>query len=349
MVATVRVHAAEVTGRVEDSLSALDSLVSALRGLPGSKSVLLVSDGLELLPGLDLYRYVMDLCPQYEPQVAADAQESVDLLPVYHDVTAHAAANRVTIYSLETAGLQADSDVTGSGGSRRSRRARTANLQQSLFVLADETGGEAVLNANRYEEELVEIADDIDAYYSLGFTPNHPGDDEVHDIYVDVAGDHYDVRYRHRYRHASLDGRINDRMLGSLLFGVEQNPLGVQAAMGEEDREDLQDQAQDAVAVPVRIRVPLRHLTLSPEGDDAAGLVRLFLSVQKRDGEWQPVRHRRVPVRLAAEESQETAVRDVEVELELEPGEYLLALGVRDELGGEVSYLRETFAVGGRN
>jgi len=55
-----------------------------------------------------------------------------------------------------------------------------------------------------------------------------------------------------------------------------------------------------------------------------------------------------VPVRFRPDEEPESAVRQIEVELAVEPGEYLLALGVRDELGGEVSYLRETFSVKGR-
>jgi VWFA-related protein len=348
MISTVRIRAAQVTGKVEDSLSALDTLVSALRGLPGSKTVLVASDGLELIPGLDLYRFVMDLCPQYEAELSTYAQEGTDLLPVYQGVTAHAAASRVTFYSLETAGLQADGGVTAVRGTRLSERARIANLQQSLYVLADETGGDAVLNANRFEDELVEIAEDMDAYYSLGFTPDHPGADRVHQIYVDVEGKHHDVRYRQRYRHASTDGRIADRMLGALLFGVEQNPLNVLTEVAERAAAEA-DGDSDERAVAVRIRLPLKHLTLNPEEGGAAGLVRLFLSVQKAAGDWQPVRHRRVPLRLLEGESEASAVRFVEVELELEPGEYLLALGVRDELGGDVSYLRETFGVQGRN
>jgi len=76
--------------------------------------------------------------------------------------------------------------------------------------------------------------------------------------------------------------------------------------------------------------------------------VRLYMSVQDVDGEWSPVRTKRVPVRFRPDEEPESAVRQIEVELAVEPGEYLLALGVRDELGGEVSYLRETFSVKGR-
>ncbi len=366
MIATVRNEAGQVEARVEDTLSALDTLSAALRGLPGEKTVLLATDGLEFRSGLSFYQYLMDICPRHDHQreIQRALLDHNDLLPRYQDLTAHAAANRVTVYTLETAGLQAPIDLSTTRSLRPSQRTlqtRVRNMQHTLFLLADETGGEAVLNANRYEEELDEISRDVETYYSLGFTPDHQGRDRVHRLRVAVEGDHHDVRHRKVFRHASPDGRIAERMLGVLLFGAEQNPLGVQLAVGgaegreEERRPDLEIPAEDApegsrsaLEVPVRVRVPLRGLTLSPGADDAVGMVRLFLSVQRADGEWQPVRHQRVPVRLRPGEDRDAAAHFVEVELDLEPGEYLLALGVRDELGGGTSYLRKTFAVDGR-
>jgi len=359
MISTVRNQAAEVTGRVEDTLSAIETLSAALRGLPGSKTLLLASDGLEFRPGLDLYRLAMDLCPDHQQEISRYVFD-IDLLKVYQAVSAHAAANRVTFYTLDTAGLAPANDVTDRPGTRLSQRARDANLQHSLFMLADETGGKAVLNANRFGEELGDVARDIDAYYSLGFTPDHSGADEVHRIEVEVAGDHHDVRYRRAFRHASPDGRMAERMLGTLLFGAGQNPLGVTLSVGEAGGPAAEGAAEGAaeaaaggadsgaVSVPVRIVVPVSGLVLSPGTDDSVGLVRLYMSVQDVDGEWSPVRTKRVPIRFRSDEEAESAVRQIEVELDVEPGEYLLALGVRDELGGEVSYLRETFSVKGR-
>lgn len=366
MLATVRNEADQVEARVEDTLSSLDTLSAALRGLPGAKTVLLATDGLEFRSGLDLYQYLMDICPRHDHQreVRRALLGHNDLLPRFQDLTAHAAANRVTVYTLETAGLQAPVDIHTTRNLRPSQRTlqtRVRNMQHSLFLLADETGGEAVLNANRYEEELDEISRDVETYYSLGFTPDHPGQDRVHRLRVAVEGDHHDVRHRKAFRHASPDGRIGERMLGVLLFGAQKNPLGVEVAVGraegpaEEDQPDLKTTIEDAPAgspsvleVPLRVRVPFRGLTLSPGADDAVGMVRLFLSVQRVEGEWQPVRHRRVPVRLTPGEDRDAAAHLVEVELDLEPGEYLLALGVRDELGGDTSYLRETFTVDDR-
>jgi len=366
MVATVRNQAAEVTGRVEDTLSAVDTLSSALRGLPGTKTVLLASDGLEFRPGLGLYRFVMDLCPTHEAEVSRYILDT-DLLPVYQRVTSHAAANRVTIYSIDTAGIQPSNGVTEIPGTHLSQRAQEANLQHSLYLLADETGGEAVFNTNKFDQALEGVTRDMDAYYSLGFTPDHPGQDRTHTIDVKVQGDYHDLRYRKAFRHVSLDGRIAERMLGTLLFGVEQNELGIGASVSMADQDSGQDsgqasdQAMDQAAadggeeptgetlpVTVQVQIPLARLVFNPKPDGPVGLVRLLLTVQDVNGEWTPTRQKRVPIRLAPAEDPTTGSREVEVEMDLAPGDYLLAVGVRDELGGTISYLRKTFTVAPR-
>jgi len=362
MVATARNQAAEVTGRVEDTLSAVDTLSAALRGLPGTKTMLLASDGLEFRPGIGLYRMIMDLCPSHEQEVSRNILDS-DITSVYQSVTSHAAANRVTIYSVDTGGLQPLNGVTEIPGTRLSQKAQQANLKHSLFVIADETGGEAVFNTNKFEGGLEDIAQDMDAYYSLGYTPDHPGEDEAHTIEVEVAGDHRDVRYRKAYRHASLDGRIAERMLGTLLFGVEQNQLGIGASVEVSDapaapetapapeatgKKKAEEESAGTIPVTVRVDVPLGQIVLNPKPDGPIGLVRLLLTVQDVNGEWTPTRQKRVPIRVAPGEDPTSGSREVDVEMELAPGDYLLAVGVRDELGGTISYLRKTFTVAPR-
>jgi len=350
MLATARVRAGEATGRVEGTLGALETLTAALRGLPGSKTVLVASDGLDFRPGIDLYQMVSDLCPTHELDVTREIT-NIDLTPVYQRLTAHAAASRVTFYTLDTSGIPSSGPGVDDRGSltRRARQVREMNLKHSLFVLADETGGQAVFNANRFDERLEDISRDLDAYYSLGFTPDHPGEDRVHTIDVAVAGAHHDVRYRRAFRHLSLDGRIAERMLGTLLFGVEQNPLGVAATVAVADQAPGADQAGGGAAgkveVAVKVHLPLEAFILNPGAEDAVGLSRLVMTVQDVNGEWAPIRQKRVPIRLNEGEDPASAARDVEVDTELAPGDYLLALGVRDEIGGTVSYLRKTFTV----
>lgn len=347
MEARVRQHAGEVANDVESTLQGVASVSAALRGVAGRKVLLLVNDGLEARPGLDMFHYISDVCPQHEQEVSRN-YTSEDLLGAIQDVTTDAASNRVILYTLEAAGLRGDAaDMTVSSSKFRpsnlTRRMQTANLQQSLFVLADETGGEAVLNANDFGEELEEVAQDMGTYYSLGFTPSHGGDGRPHTLRVEVDAPHHQVRYRRAYRDKPLETRIAEGALASLLFGYEANPLDVDLEVGEPT-----PGAESGYRVPVRIRVPLESLVLIPGPSSDMGRVRLVMTARDADGNWTPVRQQMAGVKAMPAEARAGVSRTFEVEMELPPGEHVLAVGVRDELGGRISYLRETFQIASR-
>lgn len=71
---------------------------------------------------------------------------------------------------------------------------------RTLQALADETGGAALLNSNRFGEALARIADDSSTYYLLGYTPA-PGTPvrKQHRVRVEVAGSGLTVSSRRGY------------------------------------------------------------------------------------------------------------------------------------------------------
>lgn len=341
MEATVRQYAGQVADEVEQTLGGVASVSAALSGVPGRKVLLLVSDGLETRPGMDLFHYIADICPEFEQEVSRN-YTSEDLLAPIQDVTSDAATNRVTIYSLEAAGLRGDAaDMSISSRKFRpsnlTQRIRTANLQQSLYVLADDTGGEAAFNANRFDDVLEGVAEDVGTYYSLGFTSDHAGDGRAHLLRVEVDAPHRDLRYRRAYSAKPIETRIAEGAIASLVFGYEANPLGVSVELGEPV-----PAAGKGSRVPVRIEVPLSKLTLSPGPDVEIGQVRLMLTAIDEKGHWTPIRQKLVGIKTTPDEGRATAVRTFEVEMELPAGENVVAVGVRDEVSGAISYVRET-------
>lgn len=339
----VREYAGWVGNQVEGTVSALTSLVQALVGLPGQKVVLYVGEGLEQRPGADLFQLLVERCPVRQQELQTNLM-SYDLSTSFQRLTANANANRVTFYTLDAGGLRTDSSVeTEVGGMRLStigRRIRTANLQHPLFLMADETGGRAVFNTNRFGEELEEITRDVETYYSLGFVPDHRGDGRIHRLRVKVLARHHDARYRVAYRDKPLPERIVESMLGTLLFGVESNPLGVEVEVGEAAAGEA-----GLLEVPVRIRVPLREVVVTPGAGFSVGRLRLVLVARDPEGEWTPVKQQEALFKVPEGEDRAGAVRLFEVALELPPGENVVAVGVRDDVGGETSYLRATFDV----
>lgn len=339
----VRQHAAAVGAEVEGTVSALTSLVRALVGLPGPKVVIYAGEGLEQRPGMELFHLLMRLCPVLERQLQMDLLE-YDLSSSFQRLTADANANRVTFYTLDAGGLRTDASAEDADGHVRlstlDQRIRTANLQHPLFLMADETGGQAIFNTNRFGEELTEVARDVETYYSLGFVPEHQGDGRVHRLRVEVLPDHHEARYRVAYRDKPLEERIVESMLGTLLFGVEDNPLGVEIEIGEAAPGE-----EGLLEVPVRIRVPLRHVVATSGAGFSAGRLRLVLVALDPEGKWTPVKQQEAYFKLPEGQDPASAVRLFEVAIELPPGENVLAVGVRDDIGGETTYLRESFEV----
>jgi hypothetical protein len=101
--------------------------------------------------------------------------------------------------------------------------------------------------------------------------------------------------------------------------------------------------------VPVRIWVPLDAITLVPGEDGLRGELRVLMAVSDKAGNLGPVRQKMVPVEIGAlaQDGRARAVQTehpgeklVEVDLDLAGAEHVVSLGVRDEIGGEISFVR---------
>ncbi len=352
MIAVAREYGGQVSDNARRTVDGLALLVASLRGLPGEKVVLLGSDGFALRPSLGLLRYIADLCPEKERDVAAYYQED-DLSGDYLRLAADAAANRVTFYSLEATGLTTDADVTEGLASNQpgilhrpsvlTKRVERANLQHPLFLLADETGGTTAFNANRFEAPLQAIARDVETHYSLGFVSAHQGDGRVHHLEVEVPGHSYDMRFRKTYRAKPVDERVADSMLGTLLFGAEANPLEVTVSVG--DLGETGPGEAGTRPATVRIEVPLTSITLEPGAGFSLGRLRLVLTAGDAAGHWGPIKQKLAPVKVPESEDVAGGRRVFEVAIDLPDGPAEVAVGVRDEVSGEGSYLRRRVGV----
>ena len=224
------------------------------------------------------------------------------------------------------------------------------NKEDGLVYLAHETGGRSILNAGDFKPDLARVGSDLRSYYSLGFTPSHRGDGKVHHLEVKVpGGDGYEVRYRRSYVDEAVDQRMAERVRGVAQFGTESNPLRVRIETGEPTPTPT-----GTFRVPVRLWVPVDAITVLPKDGKSSGSLRLLLAYSDAHGKLGPVRQKEVPISVVAspaqagEAGQPPSPRErlIEVGLDLAPGPHELAIGLRDELGGEVSYLRHRVDVG---
>ena len=215
------------------------------------------------------------------------------------------------------------------------------DLESPLVILAQETGGKAMLNAADFSSDFDRLATDLRSYYSLGFTPAHQGDGKLHGLEVKVKGQGYRVRHRSAYHDKPYEQRMAERIAGTAQFGTGENDLGVRVETGE-----ATPAAGGGHRVPVRIWVPLDAITLIPGEDGREGRLRVLMAVSDEAGNLGPVRQKLVPVQIGApaEDGPGRPNRPdehlVEVDVDLSGAEHVVALGVRDELGGGTSYVR---------
>lgn len=334
--ARIREYAEVETSYVAASLSALETVVGWLGGLPGRKAVLYVSDGLPAVPGEDLFIWAEAYSGFKSGQrISGMNAGTYDASELFRRVTSKASRNRVAIYPIEAMGARW---VRGT----RLQEARIQNRQNGLTFLAEETGGRTMFNVSQAGAALKTMATDLSTYYSIGYRPQRAADDREHKIEVKVKGKGLTARYRRWYQDKSLGEAIAERTAATMVFGAEENPLGAALEIGQ------QTPAGESFVVPLRVKIPLDKLYLEPKGEKREGRLRLFVVASGGDTV-TPVRETRVLTVTVPEKDMadgKTPEYTHEVRIKLEKGSWTIGVGVRDEIATTTSYLQGKLEAG---
>ena len=342
-----RTYAQSTFNDLAFSIDALKQLVDSLAGLPGRKAVLYVSDGLQMIAGQDVFYAVQS---KYSTQsTGLTEQFEFDTSRRFNELTAQANANRITFYTIDAAGLRIHSSVSAENQSAGQGvyidSIQISNLQSTLQTLAEKTGGVAVLNANQVMSHLEKISRDFNSYYSLGYTPTHQGDGRYHKIEVKLKKRDKTVLVRHRegYRDKNTEARMSDGTLAALNFAVENNPLGVELEMGKPTRRDDGFYLQ-----PVLVRIPIGKLVLVPRGGSHEARVRLFIAAVDGSGNTSDVQQVPVPISIPEADLATATGKSYtySVSLLMRSGNQKVAVGVRDDIAAESSFVTREVRVG---
>src|SRR5690348_18462428 len=91
-----------------------------------------------------------------------------DLYRDLNELTVEANRSNVTIYTIDPRGLVAGSDIDEPIDPQQ-WDAYVRKSQDTMRVLADETGGVAVVNQNDFDKALKRIDNETSDYYVLGY------------------------------------------------------------------------------------------------------------------------------------------------------------------------------------
>jgi VWFA-related protein len=328
------------------SIDSLKELVNSLAGMPGRKAILYVSDGLPMIAGQDVYYAVQSKYGEQSTSLTTSIQ--YDASRRYTELASQANANRVTFYTIDAAGLRvysstsAENQTAGQGVYIDS--IQISNLQAPLQMLAEKTGGVAIINRNEVLPALNKVADDFGSYYSLGYTPTHYGDGRYYKIDVKLKKKGFTVRHRDGYRDKSFESRMTDGTLAVLNFPFEDNKFGVELDFGQPTaRED------GLFLVPVVVKIPLGKLVLVPRDQTQEARVRLYIAAMDDQGGVSDVQQVPLPISIPTAEAQAAMGKHYaySVSLLMRRGDQKVAVGVRDDVAGESSFVSRTLRVGG--
>lgn len=344
-----RQYSEALSNDIAFTIEAIKEVVGALAGLPGRKAILYISDGIPMVAGEEMYHAI----DQKFQQSGSSLLESrnYDANRRFREIVNQANTNRVTFYTLDAAGLRAPTAISAE------ERDPTisgvvdgvyfANLQAPLQMLAEETGGKAILNSNDPTLQLVQVADDFRSYYSLGYTPSGMGTGRYHDIKVKVKTKGLVTRHREGYRDKTAEAKMSDGIRSALYFDTALNPLGVTVSVDEQNRRE-----DGNFTVVAKARIPIGKLVLVPDGDSGRQVarVRVFVSAMDEEGRMSDVQQLPVPIVLQAQDLPAALEKHFaySIPVIMRPGPHKLAIGVRDEVAANGSFVLAYFTVGKR-
>jgi VWFA-related protein len=347
-------RADEEATRQRNATRALAGLIGALDGVEGRKVVLLATAGFRTRPaaGLaDVWRARfgdLGVPPPRAGNVLDD--RSANLQREFTRLLRAAQAARVTVFAVdgsESSALAAlDPSNPGMLEVDEALGAGTAELEQSgnMSILALSTGGRVFRSSPELGDRLAVVVDDVEGSYSLGFSVGPEARGGFHRIEVKVRRPGLRVRHREGFRRRDPGERVGDAVVATAAFGEHANPMGIDAQVGKPRRQGR------GTLVPLAVRVPLRALTLVPQGDRHSLQVSFHFAVRTHDDRLVELEARELTVDVEAAKLP-AALRQhltYNVELPLAPGSHQVAVGVHDRIGGARSTLLVPVVVPGR-
>jgi VWFA-related protein len=339
-------YAKETANNLLFTLDSLRQVITSLSGLSGKKGIIYVSNGLPMTPGMELF---YELSRVSQNSTILNQMNDFNRSRLYQQLAATANSQDVTFYAIDAGGLQMGN--VGSAESSSSQDPLSAsigrhNLTDSIRFLADETGGIAIVNTNDVGPRLELISQDMYTYYSIGYPLQASGRDKVHKVKVklrdDPAFSGYKLRYRPRFVEKSLETRVQDTVVSSLVFEIDNNPMQIEVETGTPA-----PASENRWLLPAQISFPIRKVALLPEGEDYVGRIVMFIAVRGVDGRQSDLVRQEHEIRIPSADY-EHAQRQrwtIDTQLLLESGRYKIAVALLDPLTRQDSYQNTAVAV----
>jgi VWFA-related protein len=265
----------------------------------------------------------------------------------------------VSFYPIDARGLVAqaplgDATVGSPGGnamySGASALAVSSNLQRSqdtLYALAADTGGKALLDYNDLAQGIVQAQQAITSYYILGYYTTKPAlDGKYRKVKVSLSGDtsaklDYRVGYYAGKTFSKFTAADKERQLEEAL--MQGDPITELTIAMEVDYFQLN---RAEYFVPVAMKIPGSELALARRGGAEHTVIDFIGEVKDEYGTTVSNVRDKVDIKLTGETAAELVKRPIQYDtgFTLLPGHYTLKVLARDDETGRIgTYINKFF------
>lgn len=291
------------------------------------------------------------------PKTGVDNQSQLEAT-----VNAAVRAN-VAFFPIDARGLVAqvpggDATQTGAAGSGLHSGAAQRNLkdsfqdsQETLYTLAADTGGKALLDTNDLAAGFHEVQEDINSYYMLAYeSTNSAEDGRYRRIQVRLAPRLANLKakldYRKGYFAPTTFARMREADKESQLqqaldseSPVTDLPLAVEV--------DYFRLAKDKYFVPITVRIPGSALSFETKGSKRATALDFIAQVRDAKGRAADSVRDVIPLKVDEGTAGEVGRKHIQYDtgLTLPPGKYTLRFVARENGEGKVGTFQTAFTV----
>jgi VWFA-related protein len=319
--------------------SALIQTMRAYSGLSGRKALVLVTGGLEVVPGAS--QLLGRGFPGAGSENRTDPFTSVmnaEIERRYEAIVKTANAAGFAIYPVSggsgadagTPGLDVDRKVSLVFKGGLDTVPAQIDVDTTPTVLAEGTGGK-YFSSTHYYGALDEIDQRTSNAYVLGFQTERAPDGKYHRLKVDVTRPGLNVKSREGYLHISRQARLLEELSTPLAFPKDRGdfPVAIEVLPPE-------SVSAKAITLTVAGTVPLRNVTLVPRGDQMVGRMYVYLAIYDRDGNlvrlFREEQDVALPAAKVAAASPDVPARFGIKVKDMTRGEYTLTLTLMDEI-----------------
>ena len=275
-----------------------------------------------------------------------------------------AVRSNVAFYPVDARGLTAqvpsgDATTTGSGfgneqfnGSvQRTLRDNFNNQQETLYTLAAETGGKALLDSNDLTEGIRQVQQDFTSYYVLSYvSSNQAQDGKYRRIQVKLAPNDAalkaKVEYRQGYYGPTTFARMRevdkDAQLSQAL--MSDNPVTDLPLALEVDYFRLE---KDKYFTPISVKIPGSALSFKNKGAKAATELDFIAEVFDTRNRPAATVQDTIPLKVTQTVAGVVQQRSIEYDtgVTLTPGKYRLRFVARENGEGKIGTFEEKFTI----